>query len=503
MKVLKVSEMNQAIESIILKKKVEKKQLFAIRNAMKKVIGLEDALKGKGGNAIRENFLILHIPTLLLFEEFLDRYIEELQRIIDIVGQYESQTGLVREDFIEQDVTRGLIKAEQTTHSIVQNINAHLSSVDDLVEASPLSTRSFDIHISDAKAHLRKMIEDLNQFDHNSTSKLKPSSEKLRDIHQFSEKIKNCTKNGIALSETEAGEAGKALSGDTLRKMIEEYGLVMLFRNTAVSFGSAIMNSGKLLQIGNLRFKMFRENGNILIKIKGEELKSLRDYERYRKLLVESLGGKWKWDRKLVTELVNGGISLYDEKSILRMRNNSNKFINSQFSDLGNYVKRLDQPFHEVAGKTFKDEMKIWGSFIGWKEASTLTKLGKGAGALGIGLTVYDDAVGNFYNSKTGKWEYTGGKQIQKFAVDTTVDLATGAGAMAAGAAAGSFFLPPAGTVVGAVVGAGIFAGANLKFIGNPPESIVDATKSIANKTVYKVGGCIESVGKTLGKIFW
>lgn len=78
MKILKVSELTHAIDLIIMKKKTEKKQLLAIHNAVKKVIGLDDALKGEGGNAIRENFTVLHIPVLLLLEEFLDRYIDEL-----------------------------------------------------------------------------------------------------------------------------------------------------------------------------------------------------------------------------------------------------------------------------------------------------------------------------------------------------------------------------------------------------------------------------------------
>ncbi|MED3656263.1 LXG domain-containing protein [Heyndrickxia sporothermodurans] len=504
MKILKVSELTHAIDLIIMKKKTEKKQLLAIHNAVKKVIGLDDALKGEGGNAIRENFTVLHIPVLLLLEEFLDRYIDELWEIKNVVEHYESQDGLVREDFIEHDAKLGLTKVEERLHNTLQNIQHHLSSVNDLVAAPTFNTRTFDTYISDAKAHLRETIDDLDHLDHNSTTKLNPSTEKLQEIQQYTGKISNWTKNGIFLSEKEVGEAGESLSGDTFQKMVDDLGLVTLIRNTGVSFGAAIMNSGKLLRIGDLHFKMFKHKGKIYIKIKGQELKNIRDYEKYRKLLVENLGGKWKWNRDLVTELVNGGIPLYDKIGNKLFRTNSNKFTNSQFEDLRNYVDRVDQSKLKVASKTFKDEMKIWESFKGWKSASNLTKLGKGTGILGTGLTVYDDFVGNFYNDKTGKWEYTGGKQIKKFAVDTTIDLAAGAGAMAAGAAYGSALLPPAGTVVGAVAGALVFGVTNVKIpILEPPQSVVEVTKDIANKAVDKVWDCAKDVGKTLDKIFW
>jgi predicted ribonuclease toxin of YeeF-YezG toxin-antitoxin module len=63
MKVLKVSEITSSIDLIIRKKEEEKKHLLAIRDSIKKVIDLDDALKGEGGTAIREHFTVLHIPV--------------------------------------------------------------------------------------------------------------------------------------------------------------------------------------------------------------------------------------------------------------------------------------------------------------------------------------------------------------------------------------------------------------------------------------------------------
>ena len=51
---------------------------------------------------------------------------------------------------------------------------------------------------------------------------------------------------------------------------------------------------------------------------------------------------------------------------------------------------------------------------------------------------------------KEGGWQL---KDVVDVATDSAVDIGANAGAMAAGAVAGSFFLPPLGTVVGAGTG--------------------------------------------------
>jgi hypothetical protein len=450
-----------------------------------------------------------------------------LNEIKGIVENYESNDGFVHEEFIEQDAKNGITKVEQLTHDIIESINKHLNTVNDLVSPIPINLTQFKASISDSKQHMLKMIEDLSNIDKNSVSKLETPAEDLHKVQQFTGKIDGWSKGSIVLSEKEFQEVGEAIPTDTLKSMIEEYGLVTLLRNTTISFAGAIMNSGKLLKTGSISFKMFRnKDGTISLKIKNKEIEEylnnardgklpLRDYEKYRKLFTENLGGKWKWSRDFITELIKDGKPLYDEEGDIWFRKNSSKFTNSQFDDLRNYINRLDDSFISVAGNTLKDEMKVWESFLGWKGASNLTKVGKGSGILGIGLDIYDNATSNFYNEKTGNWEYTGGKQVKKFAVDTTVDIGAGAAAMASGAAAGSFFLPPAGTVVGAVVGTFSYALINVKLpISDPPQSVVDLTKDMANKAVDKageyvskaadeVGDCIDNVGKKLDKIFW
>ena len=81
--------------------------------------------------------------------------------------------------------------------------------------------------------------------------------------------------------------------------------------------------------------------------------------------------------------------------------------------------------------------------------------------------------------------------------------MLSGASASAAGAAVGSFFLPPLGTVVGLCAGTVVGMLSNTKFKGLNNKSLVDYTKDKAKSLVNKGGKLISDVGKQLDKIFW
>ncbi|PTY77592.1 hypothetical protein B5V89_14175 [Heyndrickxia sporothermodurans] len=183
MRVLKVSEINNGIDQLINKKKEEKRQILAIHDAMEKVINLDDALKGEGGNAIKDYYNVLHFPIILLFNQFLENYVQELKNIKNVVKHYETEDGFIKEEFIHHDVMNGITKVEKETHDIVKSINEDLYKVNDLVAAIPIKTINFDAHISSAKRQIRKTIEDINQLDQSSTVKLEDPGKDLTNIH--------------------------------------------------------------------------------------------------------------------------------------------------------------------------------------------------------------------------------------------------------------------------------------------------------------------------------
>lgn len=112
--------------------------------------------------------------------------------------------------------------------------------------------------------------------------------------------------------------------------------------------------------------------------------------------------------------------------------------------------------------------------FTGWKGASKLAKSGKVAGIAGTAVTVGANADKYFSDGVQGN-------DVQDFAVDTGVDIASGLVAAGAGAAVGSFFLPPLGTLVGAGVGILVNMAVNYEWAGGP--SATDAAKTALKKT--------------------
>ncbi|MGG0184808.1 T7SS effector LXG polymorphic toxin [Bacillus rhizoplanae] len=107
----------------------------------------------------------------------------------------------------------------------------------------------------------------------------------------------------------------------------------------------------------------------------------------------------------------------------------------------------------------------------------------KGAGIFGAVVSV----GGNIVDAKEGGWHLN---DVVDIATDSAVDIGANAGAMAAGAAVGSFFLPPLGTVVGAGVAVIATWGLNKKWNGE--DNVIDYAKKGVKKVTHK-----------LGSVFW
>ncbi|MBS7576311.1 MULTISPECIES: T7SS effector LXG polymorphic toxin [unclassified Enterococcus] len=141
----------------------------------------------------------------------------------------------------------------------------------------------------------------------------------------------------------------------------------------------------------------------------------------------------------------------------------------------------------------FKESVNPANDFKGWKDAGKLGKFGKGLGLFSTGMTITTN-FSKYVDLSDGLQT----EEATNFVVDTTVDVGSAAAASATGAAFGSLFLPPLGTVVGAAAGIGVSMVINHKY-GNPPKSAVDHVKDGAKKVVNGIGNAI---GKGLKSVF-
>ena len=121
----------------------------------------------------------------------------------------------------------------------------------------------------------------------------------------------------------------------------------------------------------------------------------------------------------------------------------------------------------------FKESVNPLNDFKGWREVGKFGKAFKSAGALLTAINIY-----NNFRKNVDMSDGISVKEARDFTIDSAVDIGSGAAAAGLGAAIGSAFLPPLGTVVGAVAGIGANLILNNLEIGG--KSIVDYTKNIA-----------------------
>ncbi|NMM62858.1 hypothetical protein HBE96_09120 [Clostridium sp. P21] len=288
------------------------------------------------------------------------------------------------------------------------------------------------------------------------------------------------------------------------------------------------MKALKFLLGGN-SFEIIENGEKIFIKLKNsklnpndlgkcakyfhDEFKMLRDKELKRILTGRSSKNINKL-KDYVDKLINKGVEIYDGESE-KWTKDANKILKGRYDDLNKYIKManledeeriftnakdgaIEDLLGEVkyikSGQVIKDvkNIKIPVKHIkDIKISSGVNLFGKAFGVYDKGKTIYNNANDDL-KDENGKWTLANGEKTKKFVVDTTVDLGSSAGAVAAGAAIGSI-VPGAGTVVGAAAGATINVLINYKY-GEPPESTVDKTKKLANKAVDKIGSYIGKV---------
>ncbi|MEK5024884.1 hypothetical protein [Paenibacillus sp. FSL M7-1046] len=339
--------------------------------------------------------------------------------------------------------------------------------------------------------NLCKELGDLQEKLGNFKKFVENESGKYFDIEDYLVKV------GLSFSSNPIDQYESQLAGDPF--------FLLAFRNAVNDVFSGITNSDTLLRYKDLQFKTVKKDGKILIQLVNAEMVTGRHYMEYRDGLVRLLGGEsGTFKKRYVNRLINGdGIPLYvDGHGVIQ--DNMDRF--NRLAPVEQFINgrsnRL-QNMKDVFKSSYKDGMTLWDDF-NWKNTTVLSKGGKFLGAAGTVLAVGDNFVETFRDG--GKWDFNL-KNTGTFAVNTTVDVAAGAGAAATGAVIGSFVVPPLGTVVGLATGVAINFALNAKFGGPPPKSVVDHTKDLVNDAVDAtcdaISGAVSNIGKGLNKLIW
>src|SRR5690625_452320 len=110
------------------------KKISAVQQSIRDFHGMEDALSGKGGESIRHFFNEVHQPFLIFLYQSLQDYKNVLTKMQNSVKAFEPDpSGLIRQDFLENEVTVGFEKVKSRTMELTDNANNIINSVSDLV----------------------------------------------------------------------------------------------------------------------------------------------------------------------------------------------------------------------------------------------------------------------------------------------------------------------------------------------------------------------------------
>ncbi|WP_026580363.1 MULTISPECIES: ribonuclease YeeF family protein [Bacillus] len=469
MKVLDVSEVIDAIDQLIKEKKQEEKEINAIRESVQKIAELDDALKGEGGNAIKEHFSVLHLPVLLYFQHFIDQYIQNLKDIKAKIRTYESTEGFVKEEFLTHDVKKGLTELKRQTNDTVDSINDEFDKISQLIGGGSISLASFNEHISEAKKHVNNTVSDLKELDRDTNSILKQSSNSIAQLSKLTEKVNTWSKGGAILSKKTIKEVENYFSEtDVVKQMIDE-AVDLAEKQDDPTMMGRIAEWLDLIGTGNGALAVTK--GVIAVNVLATKMLELekdgKGNFRVKASPKWTQGANGKYDSK-VAQFVYNILKKGDPNSSKPIKKWLGKFQNKpsgllrKIVGLGpnttriSYEKILEsQSFlkHKPEElKSYKTKLDVKGTLGKFKDEVAPGKLVKRVPGFGTAFSLLTNSSEFFSDENKDK---SNGEKWGRFSAGIGMDVGV-AGLTTGGAAIGSLICPGPGTLIGGAIGAGI-----------------------------------------------
>ncbi|UOQ94880.1 T7SS effector LXG polymorphic toxin [Halobacillus shinanisalinarum] len=218
MKVLDVSDLQKGGEETIHTLDQLRNSIHQVKVSIKTIIHLEDSLRGQGGEAIRTFYQEAHLPFLSYLEQFLSQYEDAIRKMLTSLHEFEPDSdGVIREDFLEQEVEAGLHKASTVTTEIIQEVNQVVGSVQDIVALPSIDDSKFLQEIQQAWNKKDETVERLHEFDQTESSQLAELRQSLSTMNQYIESISSQFEAGdISIGSYQAGQLQSNMNGASI-----------------------------------------------------------------------------------------------------------------------------------------------------------------------------------------------------------------------------------------------------------------------------------------------
>ncbi|MGN7118854.1 ribonuclease YeeF family protein [Lysinibacillus odysseyi] len=174
------------------------KEITAIQKAVEELTNMEEALKGEGGQAIRDFYTSCHLPFLQYFLSFKEEFNTILQQAQQALSSLEPMDdGHIVEEFLETTVEEGLTASADITTALTDEANAIMDEVADIVGLPKLDDTLVHESIADAKTKRDDTVEALHTFDSTQTAQLLPIETSIQSMKEWVKNIEGLFQAGL------------------------------------------------------------------------------------------------------------------------------------------------------------------------------------------------------------------------------------------------------------------------------------------------------------------
>lgn len=151
---------------------------------------MKDALKGKGGDAIRTFYEECHKPFLLFFGMFIDEYKKVLKQTQNAISSVESDShGMIAEAFLSPDARHGVKHAREVTEQLTDAVNRQTSAIDHIVSLPTVNDSFFRLETEQAERLITDTLHKLFQFDGQQTNALETAKSDFQTMKKYIDQL--------------------------------------------------------------------------------------------------------------------------------------------------------------------------------------------------------------------------------------------------------------------------------------------------------------------------
>ncbi|CAF1818711.1 T7SS effector LXG polymorphic toxin [Bacillus subtilis] len=190
MKTLDVHALHEGIQHTIEKLDKQKQQLEKLEKSVEHLAGMKDALKGKGGDAIRTFYEECHKPFLLFFGMFIDEYKKVLKQTQHAISSVESDShGMIAEAFLSHDARHGVKHAREVTEQLTDAVNRQTSAIGHIVSLPAVNDTFFRMETEQAERLISDTLNKLFQFDGQQTQALETVKSDFQTMKKYMDQL--------------------------------------------------------------------------------------------------------------------------------------------------------------------------------------------------------------------------------------------------------------------------------------------------------------------------